>query len=89
MGYFSLLTAVSILFCASFSSAQAPVPTPTRKPPDSKTLHITPQKMFAPYWTIEPGWHSEIQLRNNLISSPLTVTPVLTGGCNISVAELP
>jgi hypothetical protein len=33
--------------------------------------------MFAPYWTAEPGWHTEIQLRNNLVTGSLTVTPVL------------
>ena len=38
---------------------------------------IQPQVMFAPYWTAEPGWHSEFQLRNNLASGTLTVTPVL------------
>lgn len=36
-----------------------------------------PQRMFAPYWTAEPGWHSEFQLRNNLTNGALTVTPVL------------
>jgi hypothetical protein len=36
-----------------------------------------PQESFAPYWTSEPGWESELQLRNNIEKSPLTVTPVL------------
>jgi hypothetical protein len=36
-----------------------------------------PQQLFAPYWTAEPGWHSEFQLRNTMTSAPLTVTPVL------------
>ena len=36
-----------------------------------------PQESFAPYWTAEPGWETELQLRNNLASGALTVTPVL------------
>lgn len=36
-----------------------------------------PQESFAPYWTSEPGWDTELQLKNNLSSAPLTVTPVL------------
>jgi hypothetical protein len=36
-----------------------------------------PQEVFAPYWTSEPGWDTELQLKNNLASGPLTVTPVL------------
>src|SRR5581483_7238205 len=41
----------------------------TRKP--------TPHELMAPYWCLEPGWHTELQLRNNLLKSDLTVTPVL------------
>jgi hypothetical protein len=36
-----------------------------------------PQEVFAPYWTSEPGWETELQLKNNLTTGPLTVTPVL------------
>jgi hypothetical protein len=36
-----------------------------------------PQESFAPYWTTEPGWSTELQLKNNLAAAPLTVTPVL------------
>jgi hypothetical protein len=41
--------------------------------------HLAPksQESFAPYWTSEPGWTTELQLKNNLPSTPLTVTPVL------------
>lgn len=41
---------------------------------------ISPVKAFeqqATYWTSEPGWDTEIQLKNNLASQALTVTPVL------------
>jgi hypothetical protein len=35
------------------------------------------QEQFLPYWTTETGWRSELQLRNNLASKKLTVTPAL------------
>jgi hypothetical protein len=30
-------------------------------------------EQFVPYWTTEPGWHTDLQLRNNLQKSALTV----------------
>jgi len=36
-----------------------------------------PQESFAPYWTAEAGWDTELQMRNNLAAGALTVTPVL------------
>src|SRR6202451_3738780 len=36
-----------------------------------------PQEVFAPFWTSDPGWETELQLKNNLPSESLTVTPVL------------
>jgi hypothetical protein len=37
------------------------------------------QEQILSYWTAEGGWHSELQLRNNLPAENLTVTPVLRG----------
>ena len=34
-------------------------------------------EQIVPYWTTEGGWHTELQLRNNLTSDSLKVTPVL------------
>jgi hypothetical protein len=42
--------------------------------------HVVPVGSFeqvAPYWTAEGGWHTELQLRNNLASGNLIVTPSL------------
>lgn len=36
-----------------------------------------PQESLASYWTSEPGWETEFQLKNNLSSGSLTVTPIL------------
>jgi hypothetical protein len=35
------------------------------------------QEQFISYWTTETGWRSELELRNNLAASDLTVTPAL------------
>src|SRR5579863_8878033 len=40
-------------------------------------LEPKPQEVFVAYWTAEPGWRTELQLRNNLESDDLTVTPAL------------
>ncbi len=57
-----LLTAM-ILLIASLAHANRPTP--------------KPQEVFAPCWIAEPGWETELQLKNNLAAGPLTVTPVL------------
>jgi len=36
-----------------------------------------PQEQFLVYWTTEPGWNTELLLRNNLESSELSVAPAL------------
>ncbi|HZQ93115.1 MAG TPA: hypothetical protein VFA60_15090, partial [Terriglobales bacterium] len=37
----------------------------------------TPHESIAPYWTVEPGWDTELQIKNNMVAASLTVTPVL------------
>jgi len=34
-------------------------------------------EQYVSYWTTEPGWRTELQLRNNLDPGELTVTPAL------------
>ncbi len=58
-----VLTAVAV-------AADAPASKP-KSPPDK------PQKLIAPYWTLEPGWHTSLEIRNNYAARPLTVTPIL------------
>ncbi|MGC2474773.1 MAG: hypothetical protein WA485_10590 [Candidatus Sulfotelmatobacter sp.] len=55
--------ALLLLLSATFTFAAQPTP--------------KPQESFAPYWTSEPGWTTELQLKNNLLKASLTVTPVL------------
>jgi hypothetical protein len=44
-----------------------------------ETTAIKPvqHEKVAPYWTMEPGWHTNLQLRNNLLTSDLTVATFL------------
>jgi hypothetical protein len=48
------------------------------------------REIFAPYWTSEPGWDTELELKNNLTSGPLTVTPILrlTSGQEIPLSPV-
>ena len=52
-------------------SAQSP---PTQPPPPPPPPAATDQEVIVAYWTSETGWTSELQLRNNGLSQPLTVT---------------
>jgi hypothetical protein len=74
-----LLVTVSVYAGTAF--AQSPngprVETPV---PASVVAHFSQLKDFeqhAVYWTAEPGWRTELQLRNNLLARDLTVTPAL------------
>ena len=55
---------------------QAPSTTPSR-PHDPHPIQATDQEQIIPYWTTETGWHSELELRNNLASGDIVVTPAL------------
>jgi hypothetical protein len=46
-------------------------------------------EQFAVYWTDEAGWHSELQMRNNLAAQTLTVTPSLRSTDGTEVALPP
>jgi len=41
------------------------------------TIPAVDQEQVVSYWTIEGGWSSELQLRNNIAGKDLVVTPVL------------
>jgi hypothetical protein len=44
------------------------------------------QEQFISYWTTEPGWNTELHLRNNLESSDLTVAPALRTAAGVETA---
>lgn len=50
----------------------------------------TQQEVSTSYWTLEPGWNTELEIRNNLAERKLTVTPVLrtAGGREIALPDV-
>ncbi|SRR5579871_785697 len=48
-----------------------------------------PQELFAPYWTLEPGWNTELEMRNNIPWHELRMTPVLRTSDGTEVALTP
>ena len=67
----SVFVTISVLLlCSPWTYAQAA---------KSAAPHPQPQdyEQYVTYWTAEPGWRTELQLRNNLDPAELTVTPVL------------
>ncbi len=38
---------------------------------------VESQVVYAPFWTLEPGWHTHLGVRNSLPDKGVTVTPVL------------
>jgi hypothetical protein len=67
--------AISALLMPPTVIAQRP-PRPTM-PSNIPSRPNLNNEVYVPYWTLEPGWHTEIELRNNLKSSDLQVTPVV------------
>lgn len=67
---------LSVLVCAA---ALAQSPQPARPPHASYPAkwEPKPQEVFISYWTLEPNWNTELEIRNNVVSRDLTVTPVL------------
>src|ERR1700733_3393501 len=73
---FGVLRGLAIFFVVSSTLAAAQIlsdKASSRSPLPQAKL----QEVLAPYWSSEPGWDTELQLKNNLAAAPLTVTPVL------------
>jgi hypothetical protein len=67
---------VCLLLLNTFAAAQT-LPAPPKQPRRPTTRPFVAQELFGSYWTLEPGWHTDLQVRNNLGFRELTVTPVL------------
>jgi hypothetical protein len=52
----------------------------------ARNIPLQSFEQIVPYWTAEGGWHTELQLRNNLTSDSLTVTPVLRSADGAEIA---
>lgn len=68
MAFRSLLLLALVLLPFSEALADKPGRGPSPK---------SPRVWYATYWTVESGWHSQLELRNNLAKDELTVQPVL------------
>jgi hypothetical protein len=87
------IAAVSfLLLCSSPLCAQNG---PPQHPPRPKLAgpakwEPSPQSVSAAYWTLEPGWNTDLEMRNNLRSRELTITPVLRAatGQELSLAPV-
>ncbi|HZW92394.1 MAG TPA: hypothetical protein VFF64_05420 [Candidatus Eremiobacteraceae bacterium] len=82
----------AIVFTLSFFLAASSLPT-AQTAPGNQSSHTSqsggqsqsparfsemkPFEQYVAYWTTEPGWSTELQLRNNLDPGKLTVTPAL------------
>ena len=67
------------IFCLVFASVPLGIAQIQPRQATNSGPAVVPadQEQILNYWTAEGGWHSELQLRNNLPSEDLTVTPVL------------
>jgi hypothetical protein len=63
------------------SGQQGPSQQQLAKPPQP-----VDQEQFVSYWTTESGWSTELQLRNNIESSDLTVVPALRTAAGVETA---
>ena len=68
--------AYAIIFSSIIASAQSENNQQTHLPHPAKWSPKA-QEMFVSYWTLEPGWSTELEVRNNIAHRDLTVTPVL------------
>ncbi len=76
----SLRSAVSLFFAILASAsllAQSPPPPRQPHPPRPAKWEPKPQEIFVSYWTVEPNWSTQLEIRNNVARREVTVTPVL------------
>lgn len=70
----ALLFPLPIQVCAQSAPPAHPPRPKLLGPADWKP---SAQSVSAAYWTLEPGWNTDLEMRNNLHSRELTITPVL------------
>jgi hypothetical protein len=68
-----------ILLLVPLSSVSAQKPLAPSKPHAIGPAKWTPapQEQYVAYWTLEPGWTTYLEMRNNVLAHDVTVTPVL------------
>src|ERR1700761_5754211 len=80
----ALLTSIGIAACAQAQEKprQPHAPYPAQWNPKA-------QEQFLSYWTVEPGWSTELEIRNNVAWRDLSVTPVLRTAAGAEMALQP
>lgn len=83
--FFATFTASFVIAAAGAQQAIVPA---SSEPPEATAP--TAQEQFVPYWTNEPGWHTELMLRNNYESQNLVVIPAvrLSNGTEYAVSSV-
>lgn len=76
---FQAVAAFLLVLCSSLLNAQSG---PPQHPPRPKYVgpakwNPSAQEVSVAYWTLEPGWSTVLEMRNNVTHHDLTVTPVL------------
>ncbi len=61
-----VLVSTLALFC-TLAFSQAP----------ASLAKVKNQAVYAPFWSLEPGWSTHLEVRNSLADKEVTVTPVL------------
>lgn len=85
----TLFAPVSILLLAAVAATCQPPQPHFPKPGTTVALADwipTQQEVIASYWSLEPGWNTELEVRNNLAKRQLTVTPVLRTAAGREIA---
>jgi len=84
-GITCILTVAFLGNIAGSTFAQKPDPPRAQ----SHSVEAADQEQFIAYWTLEAGWGSELQLRNNMVGADLTVTPALRSADGAEAALAP
>lgn len=84
-----LVCAAYLLLCFMNAGAQQNQDLPHTSYPYPAQWAPKPQELFLSYWTVEPGWSTELEVRNNVAWRDLVVTPVLRTAAGSEIALAP
>src|SRR5581483_4156962 len=80
----AVMLMLSTGFCLWAAAQTRPDP-PKPRPPQPAKWEPKPQQVFVPYWTLEPGWNTTLEIRNNVTQRDISVQPVLRTAAGVEV----
>src|SRR5581483_1020434 len=80
---FAVTLSLGGAFCISTAQNRPDPPKP--RPPQPAKWEPKPQQVFVPYWTLEPGWNTTLEIRNNVAQREISVQPVLRTAAGVEV----